>query len=333
MKTRLSDWSGKTSRVSFCSAASEVQSIEIAGQILVPNEDTAYVEFYMCHGFPVQTKYRTGVLPQVVANSYRTLNHKVFNLAHLMRKYNPKANPRDRILGTVVAVEFPNPPGAMECTCGCAFDFWEQAESEGRSAGGRKCPECELLWQPPLWTVTSLAQAPGIRAVAALHKAAESVMDILTSWFTGQNPQGGAWTVSMENNFFEEEGGFLVTGVAGVEDYAAGTPADLKALGYTYVPAVTAPELLLGCLNNADDDQRDGINSARICRDYLGQGVVFLLGGLDGKIRYRGVGLTPAEGAREAEARVSQMLASSPMVEVDVTEALSPLGNLLKTLG
>ena len=83
----------------------------------------------------------------------------------------------------------------------------------------------------------------------------------------------------------------------------------------------------------ADDDQRDGINSARICRDYLGQGVVFLLGGLDGKIRYRGVGLTPAEGAREAEARVSQMLASSPMVEVDVTEALSPLGNLLKTLG
>ena len=326
MKTLTTHWQGKTSRVSFCSAATEMQSIEIAGQVLVPNEDTAYVEFFMSHGFPVQTLYRTGIHPQVVANSARTLMHKVFNLAHIMRKYNPKQNPRDRILGTVVAVEFPQPPGGVTCACGCQFEYNEQPES---AMGSVKCPACEKTHGQPRWTVTSLANAPGIRGVAAMHKAAESVLEILTSWFTGQNPMGGEWTVSMENSFMEEEGGFLVMGSAGVETFCEATPADLKALGYTYVPALTAPAALLECLNNEEDDKREGVKSARIVRDYEKQAVIFLLGGLDGQIRYRGVGLTPADGAREGEARVSTMLASAPMV--DVTEALNPLGQLLKT--
>lgn len=295
MKNLNSDWSGKTSRVSFCSVATETQSIEIAGQVLVPNEDTAYVEFFMSHAFPVTTKYRTGIHPAVVANSYATLNHKVLNLGHLMRKYNPKQNPRDRILGTVVAVEFaPMPEGG-----------WKLDES-----------------------------APGIRAVAVMHKAAESVMEILMAWFTGENPTGGEWTVSMENSFNEEEGGFLVktTGAQtpSLEPFMEQTPADLLALGYVYCPSMTAPMELLGCLNTAADDKRDGMTSARICRDFEGQPVIFLLGGLDGKIRYRGVGLTPANGAREGEARISQMLASQPMI--DASEALSPLAEFGKTL-
>ena len=329
MKNLTTNWNGKTSRVSFCSAATEMQSIEIAGQVLVPNEDTAYVEFYMSHAFPVETLYRTGIHPQVVANSHATLMHKVFNLAHIMRKYNPKQNSRDRILGTVVAVEFPKPPGGITCTCGCQFDYWQQPEAGGRSmAGDRKCPECAYLFRPPVWSVIS--PPPGIRAAAAMHKAAESVLEILTSWFTGQNPVGGEWTVSMENSFIAEEGGFLVRGQLGVESFAAATPADLKALGYTYVPAISAPEKLLECMNNEADDARDGIKSSRIVRDFQKQAVIFLLGGLDGQIRYRGVGLTPANGAREGEARVSTMLASAPMV--DVQEALNPLGNLLKTV-
>lgn len=320
-KTLSSSWNGTAERVSFCSVATAQQSITIAGQTLVPNEDTAYVEFYMSHGFPVQTKYRTGIHPQVVANSYQTLNHKVFNLAHLMRKYNPAQNPRDRILGTVVAVEFPELPNGIGCACGCRFNWAEEPEV---AMGSVKCPQCAAVHAPPQWTVGSLAQAPGIRAVAAMHKAAESVLEILQSWFTGENPAGGEWSVSMENSFQEEAGGFLVVRADGhheLDSFLAATPADLRALGYVYVSAQAAPADLLNCLNNTEDDQRDGITSARIRRDFHGQEVIFLLGGLDGKIRYRGVGLTPG-GAMEKEARVSTMLASAPMV--DVSAALAP---------
>jgi hypothetical protein len=272
-----SRWIGKTERVSFCSVASEAQSITIAGQTLVPNEDNAYVEFFLSNAYPVRTLYRTAIMPAVVANSFSTLNYKVFDYAHLLRKYNPEKIARDRILGTVVAVEF---------------------------------------------------TGSGIRAVAVMHKAAEGVIDILTSWFSGTAPMGSEWSVSMENSFHEDEGGFLVKAESANQKthlaaFLAATPASLLAEDYVYVPAMTAPEGLLGCLNNDADDRRDGINSARVVRDYNGQEVVFLLGGLDGKIRYRGVGLTLADGAREAEARVSTMLASAPMV--DVTDALLPL--------
>ena len=96
------------------------------------------------------------------------------------------------------------------------------------------------------------------------------------------------------------------------------------------MPALEAPDALIDCLNTDADDARDGHVSRRIVRDFRGQEVIFLLGGLNGQIRYRGVGLTPGNGARETEARVSTMLASAEMV--DVREALSPLLELGETL-
>jgi hypothetical protein len=286
MKHLTSDWSGKTDRVSFCSVATDVQTIEISGLTLVPNEDIAYVEFFMSHAFGVKTKYKTAIMPEVVANSYKTLEGKVFNLAHLMRNYAPKQIPRDRILGYVKAVEFVAKPEN-------GWDF---------------------------------NNPPAIRAVAVMHKAAENVIDILASWFTGKNPIGGEWTVSMESSFPDEECGFLVYGDEGVGTFVETTPENLRALGCTYVPCLEAPMELIGCLNTEADDKRDGMISARICREYLDQEVVYLLGGLNGSIRYRGVGLTPASGAMEDEAKISTMLASAPMV--DVKDALSPLMEL-----
>lgn len=295
MKTLISNWNGKTSRVSFCSAgADERQKIEIAGLVLEPDEDSAYVEFYLSHCWPVVNKYRTGILPQVVANSHLSLKNKVFNLGHLMRKYNPKAITRDRILGTVVAVEF--------------------VDGEGTAIA-------ELTPEGGFTLAGDIEKAQGIRAVAVMHKAAEGVLDILASWFSGEEPITGEWSVSIENSFYEEDCGFIVRTDTHLKSFVDGTPQFLRDAGWVYVPCMTAPEDLLACLNNADDN-RSGNTSTRIERNYKGCETVLLLGGLDGKIRYRGVALTPG-GAREAEARVSTMLASAPMV--DVEEALNPL--------
>ena len=289
-------------------------SIVIDGRTFTPDPDTAYVEFRVAHAFPVTTEYRTGIHPQVVANSYRTMVNKVFNLAHIMRKYDPKNNPRDRILGSIVAVEFPQGPNGITCKCGCAFQWSEQPEVK---MGSVKCPDCELTYPQPTWTVSaSRDSAPGIRVVAVVHKAAMDADFLIKKWF--EDEQAG-WMVSMENQFDLEDSGFIVRGNAGLDEFVAGTPADLAALGYTYVPCLTAPLALLECLNNDADDQREGQTSTRVCRDYREQETQLLLNGLNGTMRFRGVGLCPAGMAvgREPEAIVTTMLAAGQGFNLD----------------
>jgi hypothetical protein len=173
--------------------------ITCAGHTFEPDDTKAYVEFYLSHGFPVVTSDRTAIHPQVVANSYGSLLHKVFNLGHIMRVYDAENHARDRILGSVVAVEFPpTPPGG--------------------------------------WTVPrDPSQAPGIHGVAVMHKMAEVVAQILGQHLSGKR----RWTVSMETQFFVEESGFLVgerDALANDIGFAAeATPSDLRDLGYLYV--------------------------------------------------------------------------------------------------
>jgi hypothetical protein len=274
--------------VQFCA----VNAIEIAGQVFTPDAATAYVEFFLSHSFPVSLDnpkgpYFTTIHPQTVANSFLSLRGKMVNLAHLVRSYNPQQNPRDRILGTVMAVEFPESP-----------------------QGG--------------WRVQGdPAQAPGIRAVAALHKNAEGVMEVLDTWAEGKTPYGQdtIWTVSMENESRVDQGGFLVKtqGPGELETFWEKTPADFKALGWCYVPHPDAPQELLACLPS------DGV--LRIARKHLGRETLFLNGGLDGNIFYFGVALTP-EG-RETAARVAQILASNTEL-VDVSAPFDALKGFAK---
>jgi hypothetical protein len=283
LKTSRSEIQQITRGVSFCGRTS---AIEIGGRKLRPDADKAYVEFKLGHAFPVTTKYRTAIHPQVLANSYDSMEDKVFNLGHIMRKYDKKNNPRDRMLGTIVAVEFPEEP-----------------------EGG--------------WTVQADREmAPGIRACAVMHKAAQDVDEIITTWANGTtifNPDS-EWTVSMENSHRLENSGFIVRGTNGLATFVEDTPADLLALGYTYVPCMTAPDALLDCLNNDDDDIRDEITSTRICRNFLKQDTILLLNGLDGTIRFQGVGLCPV--GMEPEAHVKTMLAAEKMFDLsNVLEA------------
>ena len=126
---------------------------------------------------------------------------------HIVRSYNPELNKEDRILGTIVGVEFPAMP-------------------EG---GWRVQAERSL--------------APGIRAVAAMHKAADGVRRILQQWVTGSIP----WTVSMEQDYYLEDSGFLVKAKA--DKWIEKTPEDLLDLGWIYVPAKEAPDGLLACFD------------------------------------------------------------------------------------
>jgi hypothetical protein len=265
---------GLVSGLQLCSASGV---IECAGELFAPDAATAYVEFFLSHTFPVVVDNPkdpdwTTLHPQTVANSYRTLKGKVFNLAHLMRKYNPEKNIRDRILGTVMAVEFPASP-----------------------SGG---------WQ----VQGDVSLAPGIRGVAALHKNAEGAANVIETWGEGRTPFGDTeWTVSMENESNVKEGGFLINRgniehrTSNIEQFWEKTPEDFRALDWIYVPFTEAPEALVECMKEGP--------YIGMAKDYLGAKTLFLNGGLNGNIFYYGVALTP-EG-KETAARVGQILASA----------------------
>ncbi len=304
-------FSFETTKVQFCADPLR-PALEIDGQKLVADAGTAFVEFHLCHAFPVVNNYRTAIHPQVLSNSYQSLRWKCFNLAHMMRAHSVD-NPRDRILGFVAGVEFPGKK-----------DEHRTSNTEHRTS---KKP----------WTIDySRGDAPGMRAVAGMFKYAEGVPEILRTYASGTTPWGDEWTVSIENISTLVNSGFLVKGTVGVapED-VADTPADLAALGYAYVPCLTAPLELLRCLNDAADDARDGMESRRVCRRFAGQETLLLLGGLDGEVFFNGVGLTPG-GAQEAEARVSQMLAGERFIQVGadlLPDFFAPLRKLLGAVG
>lgn len=283
---------GRARGVQLCSVANTEQvGITIGGETYVPDAATAYVEFFLSHAFPAYLDvaepgaepYRSTIHPVTVANSYQSLRGKVMNFAHLMRSYDPQKNVRDRIFGTVMAVEFPPPP-----------------------EGGWK-----VQGDP--------AKAPGIRAVAALHKNAEGVMKMLETWQQGETPFGDTeWTVSMENEACREDGGFLLKAEVGDQSSEVGkrlaelealgqTPKDFRALGWIYVPWAMAPEDLRNCM--------DAGGIIAVAKNYLETGsdpgvpTLFLNGGLNGRLFYFGVALTPL--ARESRARVSRVMASA----------------------
>ena len=280
---------GRARGVQLCSVADDERlGITIAGETFVPDAATAYVEFFLSHAFPVyldvpnpgEEPARTAIHPATIANSYRSLRGKVLNLGHLMRAYDPKNNPRDRIFGTVMAVELSGPAGPLE------------TPSDGWKVQG----------DPNL--------APGIRAVAAMHKNAEGVGQALEGWEQGKTPFSDTqWTVSMENEAYLEDGGFLIKSspdrpfsVPDGPSWWEKTPEDFRALGWTYVPWADAPKPLRKTL-------KDGGEIALAVDNYEGHELLFLNGGLNGKLFYYGVALTPV--GKESRARVRRMVASA----------------------
>lgn len=197
-----------STRVKLCG-----ETIHINGQNLVPDKTKSYVEFRLSHGFPVVTSDLTCLHPNTVRNSYQSMLHQVFNLGHIMKSYDPEQNARDRILGTVVAVEFTGP------YAGSNTNIPLQADR---------------------------AKAPGIRGIAVMHKRAEGVDRILGGHQSGRRK----WTVSMENMFSMETSSFLVRDEKNELCADWETPDDLKRLGWCHIPCVQAPDKLAECFDD-----------------------------------------------------------------------------------
>ncbi len=231
-------------------------SVTVGGREFVSDGDTAYVVFSICHGFPVVFPDRGGAFhPATVAASWPTIINKVFNYCHEIRAYDKERIPKDRILGTVLAAEFPPEP-----------------------RGG--------------WKVgRDRKSAPGIRAVAAVHKCADNVPQILGLHQSGRLQ----WQVSIEFDYAQNDSVFAL-------------PAD-NAEGWEYVRYVDAPPDLQALWGPRPRSKGAG---KVILGDYNGVRPVVLWGGIPGltagRVNFHGVGLV--QYGAEPENRIESVLAS-----------------------
>jgi hypothetical protein len=245
----------------LCGAA-----VEIGGQRLEPDQTKAYVEFKLAHSWPSRTVYGTSFHAGTVANSYVSMLHQVFNWGHKMRSYDTskerKDIPRDYMLGSIVAVEYPRmPPGG-----------WSM--QVGKDAAGN-------------------LQVPGIRAAAVIHKQAEKVPQTLGEHLGGRH----TWTVSLEVGYSLLQSGFLVGERAKAKKaqetlMADTTPNDIGAMGMGYVTVEEAPEELLNTLD---------LKKRSIVSTWEGLPVTLLKGGINGQVHFQGVGMVRYGAEREAE--------------------------------
>jgi hypothetical protein len=122
--------------------------------VFAPDETKGFFRFTMSHVFPVATFYGTALNAPVVERSYRSLLYQSLNYEHQMAAYYKepgKANyVEDRILGSVVAVDFPRSP-----------------------VGG--------------WKLVPEGETPGITGVASFAKLATAINRVVGDHKTGRH--------------------------------------------------------------------------------------------------------------------------------------------------
>lgn len=246
-RTPMTEESAKAILTASIDPVDPDQEVVLNGRKWTPDEATAYVQFRLAHSLPSITTYGTSLHPGTVANSYRTMLHKVFNFAHQMKAYDPEKIPRDRILGSIIDVEFTGTPAE------------------------------DGMYPVP----ASTKDAPGIRAVATLHKMAEGAPKIIGLQKGGRI----SWEVSLEAHYRVSESAWALP----------------EEGGWRFIPCPEAPEELQACWNP---------KKHAVDRDYQGVRPVLLMGGVNGRVQFLGVGLVP-RGA-ESTNKVEQFLASDP---------------------
>jgi hypothetical protein len=154
--------------LSVCHQTTDV--IEMGGRKFVPDETKGYIDLRMSHSFPTFNAYGQGIHPHVISQSYKSLEHQNVNYEHHLVAYDKEKNTHDKILGTVLAVEFPRPLGTT--------------------------------WRVP----KTAEEAPAIRAVASFTKLARGVDTIMGKHLSGRH----TFTVSMEVRYNYKDCAFAV---------------------------------------------------------------------------------------------------------------------------
>lgn len=261
--------------LTFCTDPNDEKNIvELNGQKFTPDGTKGYLKFKLSHSFPVVTSYKQGIHPNVINRSYKTMLHQNLNSEHQLVAYDPQTIGTDKILGAIVAVDFPSMPN-----------------------GG--------------WTINKdPANAPGITAVATFAKLARGADRIVGRHLGGRHK----YAVSMEVQYPYKECAFAIEIPAGKEPLfgKSGTPGDMLAAGWEYIPWVDSPDALLETFS---------IKKRAVTKPYKNRNVVQMIGGLDHSVHYTGVGVVLAGAEREAE--ILHMAASQKP-----SDTLAPLFSL-----
>lgn len=275
-------------------AASSIPWPGNPGRQLTPDPTRAYCRFEICYAYPVRTAYGASFHPGTLANSMDSMLHQVFNRSHKMKAYarpEDRDGVRDENFGSIVGVEFATAP-----------------------LGG--------------WKINSPGQ-PHYEAAAVMHKQVSFVPKLLGEHLGGRHK----WAVSQECNYIMADSGFVIErddskaskGCREVMDQY--TPDEFKAARLAYVPVMTGadslcPDDLLDCFS---------FEQNRVVRDWSGQRVSVLKGGVNGRVHFQGVGMV-RYGA-EKEAQIQTLLANDPdaiEVEADFSVNFEPLKKILE---
>lgn len=184
---------------------------------LKPDNTKAYVPCVLSHSWPVVMAFGNTLHPNTIARSFQSLRDQNVNIGHMVHSYDKDNIPRDRIVGSVVSVDFP-------------------ASDDGGW----------ILGNDP-------TKAPGIRAVMSLFKQAAGIDRIIGQFLSGKRQ----WSVSVEYLYDFKESGWLVIPATASQNYElAGemvtmgtTPDEVRKLGMWYVPWTKAPDEMLSCWN------------------------------------------------------------------------------------
>jgi hypothetical protein len=271
------------------------EGIEFNGEKFVPDSTKGFFTFKFSHAFPVATIYQTALHPNVIAKSYNSLKFQTLNYEHQIAAYSKDGKDvRDRVIGSVVAVDFPRSP-----------------------MGG--------------WKIDANADnAPGISGVAVVYKQTQGMADLMGQHLTGRK----SYTVSMEVFYPFQDAGFAVElskavstangpRPAGFADPAYDfTPSDMLASGYEYVPVAKAPGELVATFSTKKN---------RVVAAWKGRKCTVLMGGLNNPVHYAGAGVVRFGAERTAKI---QRLAASDYERLDeifsrLGQAVAKVGSII----
>lgn len=187
-------------------------------QFFKPDDTKGYLRFQMAHGFPNVLAYGTALTAQTVANSFASLLHQPFDYEHQIAAYHDDPEGKkpnhvtDRILGSVVAVDFPRMP-----------------------SGG--------------WKISEAGDAPKITGVACYAKLAQGMRKVIGEHATGRHRWSVSMECNYGTH--DSGFAIARDGKEPLKEFAETTPEDFASAGWDYVPVPKAPDKVLATFSKA----------------------------------------------------------------------------------